>query len=213
MPESDNTTSDNGWDIEGHERMPGFPADRLSASGGRIYCHLFENPRTGMPRNIYWSLTIDFHPIQYEGSEWECSMTCEWLTWPLRDWRDLAGRTLAFYYGDDGAEASFYAGEHHIAKHARIEIGARNGSVFELAMEMIVDFAGLAGTDRNPAMAVRGRAVVPYSGIIVVPDNLAPALNTPAEVTQAVSAYLDTSLYAAPERRRHAFRMEPLAGI
>lgn len=193
--------------------MTGFPSHQLSASGGEIYCHLFENPRTGLPRNVYWSFTLDLHPIQYEGSERDCSMTCEWLTWPVRDWRDLTGRTFAFKYGEGGAEASFYAGEHHIAKSARLEVGARNGSTFELAMEMIVDFQGLTGADRNPNMAVHGRAVVPYAGVIVVPDNLVPTLDTPAEVTRAVSQYLDTSLLASPERRGHAFRMEPLAGI
>jgi hypothetical protein len=193
--------------------MTGFPVHRLSASGGEIYCHLFENPRTGLPRNIYWSFTLDFDPIEYEGAEWETSMTAEWLTLPLRDWRDLAGRAFTLSYGDGDAEASFYAREHHIAKTARLEIGMRNGRTFELAMEMIVDFQGLTGADHNPNMTVQGRAVVPYAGAIVVPDNLVPTLNTPAEVARAVSRYLDTPLLAPPERRGHAFRMEPLAGI
>ena len=56
-----------------------FPADELTASGGEIYCHLFENPQAGVPRNVYWSIRIDFHPIHYEGQDWRCSMTCEWL--------------------------------------------------------------------------------------------------------------------------------------
>ena len=77
-------------------------------------------------------------------------------------------------------------------------------------MDMVVDFAGCTGTDGNPAMMVRGHAAVPYTGVIVVPENLFPNPNTPAEVTSVVSRYLDTSLYAAPEREGHAFRMQAL---
>ena len=62
-------------------------------------------------------------------------------------------------------------------------------------------------------MAVSGRASVPYTGVIVVPDNLFPKPATPAEVTGIVSSCLDTSLYVAPERAGHAFRLRPLAGI
>jgi len=191
-----------------------FPADKLTASGGEIYCHLFENPQAGVPRNAYWSIRIDFHPIHYEGQDWRCSMTCEWLTWPLRDWRELSGRSLNLNYGDRGSEASFYMCEHDLGKSTRLNIGPRAGSSFDVAMEMVVDFAGYTGTDENPAMVVRGRATVPYyTGVIVVPDNLSSRPNTPTEVSSAVAAYLDTMLLKAPERRSHAFWMEPMAGI
>ena len=190
-----------------------FPAEKLVASGGRIFAHLFENPRMGVTRNVYWSVTIDFHPIEYADEEWRCSMTCEWLTWPLRDWRDLAGQSLDLNYGDQGSESSFYMWQHDKGKSTRLRIGARTGNCFDVAMDMVVDFAGFVGTDSSPAMAVRGRAAVPYAGVIVVPENLFPKPNTPADVTSAVSAYLDTSLYAAPERAGHAFRMQPLHGL
>jgi hypothetical protein len=80
-------------------------------------------------------------------------------------------------------------------------------------MEMVVDLSGYAGPDKNPAMLVRGRAIVPYTGVIVVPENLSPKPHTPEEVSSAVGAYLHTTLLKAPELRRHAFRMEPLAGV
>ena len=159
-----------------------FPADKLTASGGEIYCHLFENPQAGVARNVYWSIRIDFHPIHYEGQDWRCSMTCEWLTWPLRDWRELSGRSLNLNYGDRGSEASFYMCEHDLGKSTRLNIGPRAGSSFDVAMEMVVDY-------------------------------LSSRPNTPTEVSSAVAAYLDTMLLKAPERRSHAFWMEPMAGI
>jgi hypothetical protein len=190
-----------------------FPADKLVASGGNIYCHLFENPRTGLPRNVFWSITIDFCPIEYDGTDWRCSMTCEWLRWPLRDWRLLGGRSLDLKYGDGGSESSFYMCEHDIGKSTRLQIGARSGGTFDVAMEMAVDFAGYKGPDKNSSMLVRGRTTVPFTGVIVVPENLSPKPDTPAKVSSAVATYLDITLLRLPERRGHAFRMEPLTGV
>ena len=62
-------------------------------------------------------------------------------------------------------------------------------------------------------MAVRGRASLPYAGVIVVPDNLFPKPGTPAEVLSVVAPYLDTTLFSAPLLQGHAFRMAPLPGV
>jgi hypothetical protein len=190
-----------------------FPAEKLVASGGEIYCHLFENPHTGLARNVYWSIGIEFHPVDYEGRAWPCSMTCEWLTWPIRDWRQLEGQALDLSYGDGGSESSFYLWQHDTGKSTRLRIGPRSEERFEVEMLMVVDFAGYTGSDSNPAMEVRARAVLPYTGVIVVPGNLFPEPGTPGEAVGAVAPYLDTALFKAPERHDHAFRMEPLPGI
>jgi hypothetical protein len=57
-----------------------FPTGSLIPSGGDIYCHVFENKHTGLARNLFWSITITFEPIQYGDNEFQCSMTCEWIT-------------------------------------------------------------------------------------------------------------------------------------
>lgn len=190
-----------------------FPAEKLVASGGEIYCHLFENPRTGLARNVYWAITLNFHPVEYGGEKLRCSMTCEWLALPLRDWRQLEGRSSSLDYGDGGSESSFYVWQHDIGKSTRLRIGARMGDRFDVEMDMVVDFTGTSKADRNAAMQVRGRAALPFTGVIVVPDNLKPEPGTPADVVGAVAPYLDTTLFRAPERRHHAFRMDPLPGL
>jgi hypothetical protein len=40
-----------------------FPSKKLVPSGGQIYCHIFENRRTGLKRNLFWSITVDFKSI------------------------------------------------------------------------------------------------------------------------------------------------------
>ena len=138
-----------------------FPAEKLVAAGGEIYCHLFENPRTGLPRNVYWSVTIDFHPMEYDGTRFKrCSMTCEWLTWPLRDWRQLEGRSLDLKHGDGGSELSFYLWEHHPGISTRLRIGARDGARFAVEMDMVVDFTGdFSGGPQSGAGRAGARAV------------------------------------------------------
>jgi hypothetical protein len=103
--------------------------------------------------------------------------------------------------------------EHDIGKSTRLRIGSRSGNCFELDMEMIVDFLGYTGEDRNQALLVRGRSMVPFAGVIVVPDNLSPKPNRPAEMRRAVAAYLDTTLLTDPQPWCHAFRMQPLPGV
>jgi hypothetical protein len=48
--------------------------------------------------------------------------------------------------------------EHDLGKSTRLNIGPRAGRSFDVAMEMVVDFAGYTGTDENPAMVVRESA-------------------------------------------------------
>jgi hypothetical protein len=57
-----------------------FPSEALVPTGGEIDCHVFENERTGLVRNLFWSITIGFQPLRYGEDEFECSMTCEWIT-------------------------------------------------------------------------------------------------------------------------------------
>ena len=181
-----------------------LPAEKLVAAGGEVYCHLFENPRTGLPRNVYWSITIDFYPMEYDGKRFKRrSMTCEWLTWPLRDRHQLEGRSLDLKHGDGGSESSFYLWEHHTGISTRLRIGARDGARFDVEMDMVVDFTGDSAADRNPALEVRGRALLPFTGVIVSPDNLQPKPATAGEIASPApgSAAVAPRLQAGPGAR------------
>lgn len=60
---------------------------------GELYGHLFENVSTDVPRGLFWNFSLPCAPIAWEGEEWECSVLCEWLQWPVRDWTSLDGAT------------------------------------------------------------------------------------------------------------------------
>ena len=172
-----------------------FPAAKLHANGGSISCLVFENPYVGLNRSLFWSLNLDFAPVENEGCS---SITCEWIPWKFRHWLELDGATLfatsdtlvrklqrtllilpkLFFnkigkslFGfssksnDDMIEGSFYVCEHDPMKKVSASITHVRDNLFELEMEMVVDFNGSEYSSPEPNLLVRGKAVVPFQGL------------------------------------------------
>ena len=144
------------------ESVGRFPASELQAKGGEIYCTIFENSNVGLERSLFWSLSLVFEPI---GEENETSMTCEWIPWKFRHWNELDGATLTAEYGDDGIEGSFYVCEHDPMETVTLVVRHVRENLFELTMEMTVDYNGSEFSDPEPHMIVKGCAVVPFVGL------------------------------------------------
>jgi hypothetical protein len=188
-----------------------FPSHLLVPKSGEIYCHIFENENTGLARNLFWSITVDFEPIQYGEEEFSCSMTCEWIAWPLRDWRELDGRQLDVDYGENGVESSFYMTAHDLATHTTLTLRHRRDNMFSVKVDMLVNFHGYYGEDENPAMPVQAEVEVPFIGLLVIPGNLFPKPNKPAELRKVASEFVDLSAYEEPQPwKTHDFVFRPV---
>lgn len=191
--------------------LKSFPSHLLVPRGGEIYSHIFENARTGLARKLIWSITVDFQPIMYGDDEFTCSMTCEWIPWPIRDWRELDGRQLNVEYGQNGVESSFYMGRHDLATHTALSIRRRRDNVFSVKVDMLVDFQGYYGGDANPAMPIRAEVDVSFIGLLVIPGNLFPKPNSHAELQKVASEFVDLSAYQGPETwKSHGFVFRPV---
>jgi hypothetical protein len=186
-----------------------FPSEALVPSGGEIYCHLFENPHTGLARNLFWSITIDFAPLRYGEEEFECSMTCEWIAWSVRSWRDLDDRRLDVAYGEEGIESSFYMTAHDIANRTSLSLCHRGGDRFRVSMRMEVDFHGYYGGDADPAMLIYAEADLPFTGLIVVPENLFPKPLSSEQVKGIASQFVELADFSEPQRRDRDFLLRP----
>jgi hypothetical protein len=187
-----------------------FPSKSLVPSGGQIYCHIFENRRTGLKRNLFWSLTVDFKPIRYGDETFTCSMTSEWIAWPVRDWRDVDGKEIDVEFGEDGIESSFYMTKHDIATHTTLSLQHRRRNVFTVTADMTVDFHGYYGGDKNPAMPVHAEVDVPFIGLLVVPANLSPKPTTPTKLWKVASEFVDLAAYKEPDPwMTHGFIFRP----
>jgi hypothetical protein len=186
-----------------------FPAESLVPTGGEIYGHIFENRHTGLARNLFWSIWVEFEPMRYGDATFECSMTCEWIQWPVRHWIELDGRELDVEFGEDGVESSFYMTGHHVANHTMLALHHRREALFAASMRMSVDFRGHYGGDEDPALAVHAEVDLPFTGLIIMPENLFPKPSSLDEVRSVAAEFVDLSGFRDPERRDHGFILRP----
>lgn len=188
-----------------------FPSNALVPSSGEIYCHIFENRNTGLDRNLFWSITVDFQPFLHEDVEFSCSTTCEWIAWPLRDWKELDQRQLDVDYGENGIESSFYMSRHDIATHTKLSLRQKQNNVFRVSLDMVVEFLGYFGGDEDHAMPIHAEVDVPFIGLLVIPDNLFPKPSSPNDLRKVASQFVDLSAYEGPEPwKSHGFIFRPV---
>jgi hypothetical protein len=187
-----------------------FPAHRLLSTSGEIYSHIFENPRAGVERSLFWSVTAEFAPIEHGDEVFECSMTCEWIKWPFRQWMELDGRSLHAMYDEYGVEFSFYMRQHHIGKEVWLSLIRSQANRFLLDMKMDVNFLGYYGGDEESSMRVVAKLEVPYLGTLIVPDNLSPKPETMEAIQQAAAPFVESACYAPPALYNGNFILRPL---
>ena len=186
-----------------------FPASKLTPRGGEIYSHIFDNALTGLSRGHFWSITVNFDPIDYADESWDCSMTCESLRFDTRRWTNLGNRTLSLPADDQFAESSFYMTEHDLASSTKLTLTCLTANRFRLQMAMTVDFHGYTGDNANPEMLVTADAEIEYSGLSIVPENLFPKPDTSELAKDAASQFVDLNLYNEPVWEGHCFILKP----
>lgn len=178
---------------------------------GELDAQLFENPRTGLPRNLYWSLTVPCAPVAWAGEVWDCSVTCEWLTWPVRHWAELDGMGLAAVTSPALVECSLYLAEHHpvrVESLALRRIG--EGARFSVGLAGGVDIQGLDELDgRDIEFSLHGE--VELEGLVVIPDNLFPKPQNESEVLAALRPYADLGSFGPPVFDRFRYLLAPVA--
>jgi hypothetical protein len=182
--------------------MP-LAATDFVGKGGSYYGHVFENLRSGVPRGLYWSFTVDFGGIPYLGETWDSSLTIEWITLGARE---FAGAYPISSASSPRAEASLYLAEHHPVDswNAQVSWGASSPQcVFDYDARL--DFPGLA---RDPVLGLHftGRVSLNFDGFIVVPENLFPKPATVDEATVLLRQHFDAPCLAVQEAWRCVFR-------
>ncbi len=184
--------------------------ENLVPAGGDIYCHIFENSLAGIQRGIWWSVTVAFMPVIYCNSACECSMTCEWIPWPLRNWHDLDGHELETYYGEHGIESSFYLCDHMVGTRTSLAIALKEANVFSIRMKMEVESNKCNAECGKTNARVVAATDVAFTGLLVVPENLDPAPVTVDQAKEVASRFVDLGVYQEPTWEGHTYRFAPL---
>lgn len=180
----------------------------LKPVGGSAYTHVFENRQTGLARGLYWSVTIDCEPIVIDNESWDTSLTCEWLTWPIRTWRELDGMTLDRALQPALVEASLYLAAHQVGQCTKLAFKHRSQATFDSTIDMIVD-VDLPNGGTAPSMLLSVSAPVVFDGVYVVPDNLSPPAESPALAIAALEEFLDSSDFLPPRWDRFKYVFSP----
>ncbi len=186
-----------------------FPHHLLCPSDGRVFAYLFENSLTGVKRGVYWGATLEFATLEYADEDFDCSMTCEWIPWEIRSWRDLDGRRLSANYGDQGIEASFYMSAHDCAHSVELSLTRKEGSDFHVDLSMDVEFSGWTGEDKNPHMQVAGALTVPFEGVWLRPDSFAKPDAEPVDALAIASDFLVLEDFFVTESDNGALLFQP----
>jgi hypothetical protein len=188
-----------------------MPLHLLNAPGavGSLYVHLFENPKTGTKRGLYWSVTLPCAPVRWDDEDWDCAVTCEWLQWPIKRWMQLDGLGLRDTISRDDVECSVYLAEHHPVEVTSLALSRIQGTTrFRVTLQGSLDINGFDELDGS-GIPVHIQAEVDFEGIVVVPGNLTSKPNDTNQVLALLSPFIDTDDLDEPQWDRFRYVLKP----
>jgi len=186
-----------------------FTLGKLKPTGGSLYGHVFENKATGLPRDLYWSLTIDFAELEMNGETWTPSLTAEWIVWPARRWVDLDGLGLADVRKPKLTEASFYGfGEHQQGDLRALNLTRGRGPAFKAQVELVLDLVDDHGR-RHRGVRIEATSRIVFDGIYVLPDNLSPRPDSAKKAQAVVAKFLEPDTLEPPVWDRFRYVLAP----
>ena len=180
----------------------------LQPTKGEIYAHVFENPTTGLGRDLYWNVCVDSQPVFLDGEEWVCSLGIEWLTWPIHRWRELDGMGLGKVRHPELVECSLYLfDEHHPASLRHLELQENGPGTFEAEFSAVADVDDGSG---RRLFNVSGRCNLTFTSIIVVASNLRPKPASTLEARVAAAEFIAFDDLKEPRSEEWRYVFEPI---
>jgi hypothetical protein len=183
-------------------------SEQIRGKRGEIWAHIFENKSTGLVRNLYWAFDIECAPINWQDRSWDCSVQCEWLAWPLRQWKDLDGKTLGESTYPNLVQCSFYFADHHPVALSELSIRRIASTQFQATLQGKFDLPGFDHLDElNIHLALA--CEISFSGVIVVPGNLEPKPTNTAQARAVVEPFISTDDFHEPRWDRFRYVLAP----
>jgi hypothetical protein len=181
--------------------------DHIRCVGGECHAHVFENPRTGLARNLFWDFVLECAPLMWEGDEAQVSVLCDWVTLPTRRWTEVSV-SLRDIPSPELLESSFYLSAHHDVRLEALEIAHAGQDLFRVRIAGRFDLEGYGDLDgKNIAIDLEAR--VRFRGLIVMPENLFPKPASAADAIAVAGEFLELDELAAPQWDGDRYWFEP----
>ncbi|KZK96877.1 MULTISPECIES: hypothetical protein [unclassified Pseudovibrio] len=152
---------------------------------GEVSGVLFENPRTSVRRNLYWSACIELSRFTYFGEDWKTILSFDWLVLP--------SEKTSFEISDqniDVVECSWYFIYQHItAKSGTLTLEPVDEyRAFEISFSVVVDSPGW---DDDPCqdIEIAGTVKLPCSGISLMRNSFFPKPNSEIEAREMIAPF------------------------
>jgi hypothetical protein len=178
-----------------------FPVEQLRPLAGQLEGFLFENLRTGLARDVFFSITIPFAPIPYGNEIAETCLLIEWLRFGGKDWRSFSGNKIE---GTRGIEASFYLFDHRPAKELLLEVLSREGLDFDVRVRISVDLNDRYDLPTPPMSVVDVRTSVRFCGIRIAESLLRYDPLQANEARRLLEPFVAVDLYEEPRFQPHS---------
>lgn len=177
--------------------------------GGECYAYVFENPRMGVQRALFWNFKLECASAAWRGKHQKPSLLCDWVTMPNRNWDDPSGVFLHDMPKRNLIESSFYLSAHLPVELSRLEIAHSGRDRFRVRV------GGSFGTTGHGALGrtetkfdIEGE--LRFKGLIVTRSNLFPKPSTPADAIAVADAFLNLDGLSPPDLDGDRFLFEPI---
>lgn len=180
----------------------------IQCVGGECYAYIFENPNMGLKRGLFWNFFLECAPVILDGEEWEASILCDWVQFPMRNWREAKAVGLDTLPNREMLEASFYLLAHNPVDLSRLEIAHDRGHYFRVRMAgsfAVNGFEELEGI----AVPLDVTGSVQFKGLIVMPDNLFPKPTDAVSASNVASEFIELEDFGEPTWDGSRFLFEP----
>jgi hypothetical protein len=124
--------------------MNPIPIDKFRPLPGQMTAHLVENPAFGLPRTLWYTITIPLKPfnsgLEYETQPVTTAIELEFLRKAQDDWRRLLGTSIQAV-GDESNSSIYLGSAHNPIDIYSITFTRTQGLWFNLDCTLFCDFA------------------------------------------------------------------------
>lgn len=170
---------------------------------GQLTAYLFENPRTGLARNLFWNIDFDFHPFEYEVEQEDPNCLVDWLTLP-KDCDLWSSPTAFSKVIQSNAEVSCYLEGRHIdATEWVFELRpAEDGLTWHLDYALSLASETLELT-AGKHLELSGRTQLTFRGLMIGKESLTPKVTSEQDARRALAPFFDACAYDCCDEGRY----------